>query len=275
MSYKGKKNIYTCEECHEHIVTVDVDDGTTPFLTGCVCTKGCAGLMKSSMYNVFHQSVNAEWEWYRPSVFSHLSEGTRDHIAKGGLILRRAAQAEHKRGLVHVTALLLDALIEAINDELADADVVYPAGRDAGHAISFDDETMRRALTAALNCEPEVYTIGDKTMAQVFMPGRITNLSDLQAVLNAVEQALPPTPSSHVDGARRYHLEWIAGARPPVHPNPMTGRQSFGTFAEAIAFMQRQAPDAKFVLLEESTTSTSDRSVQARIALNIATEGKA
>ncbi|MBB4146052.1 hypothetical protein GGQ72_004621, partial [Rhizobium rhizoryzae] len=35
-----------------------------------------------------------------------------------------------------------------------------------------------------------------------------------------------PSPQTHVKGETRtrFHIEWIAGARPPVHPHPMTGR---------------------------------------------------
>lgn len=51
----------------------------------------------------------------------------------------------------------------------------------------------------------------------------------------------------------RYHLEWIAGPRHPVHPNPMRGRQSFSSVSEALKFMKRQAADAEFISLTEKT----------------------
>lgn len=49
-----------------------------------------------------------------------------------------------------VTDETLDRLIDAINDQLIEADVDYPAGERAGHSISYDDVKMRVALTAAL-----------------------------------------------------------------------------------------------------------------------------
>ncbi len=70
-------------------------------------------------------------------------------------------------------------------------------------------------------------------------------------------------------GKITFHLEWIAAARKPVHPEPMTGRQSFSSFDEAIAFMKRQAPDAQFVSLTERTIiqTDEDRSTEARAVL--------
>jgi hypothetical protein len=67
---------------------------------------------------------------------------------------------------------------------------------------------------------------------------------------------------------RRFSLEWIAGARPPVHPDPMRGRQSFRSFEDAIAHVQRQAADAQFVSLTELVETSLDRSSDARSALN-------
>lgn len=77
-----------------------------------------------------------------------------------------------------------------------------------------------------------------------------------------------PPPSTHVIGSEtRYHLEWIAAPRPPVHPNPMTGRQSFVSFEKAVSHMKAQASDAQFVSLEERTTTSVDRSDDFRAAL--------
>jgi len=89
MSFQNKKNIYTCEVCHDHVVTVDIDEGVTPFMIDCKCTPGCKGMMKSSMYRVFDQSMKAGWEWYRPTDVSGLSRWSLDHVSKGGLILRQ------------------------------------------------------------------------------------------------------------------------------------------------------------------------------------------
>jgi hypothetical protein len=44
--------------------------------------------------------------------------------------------------------------------------------------------------------QPEVFTVGDQTMEQVFRPSGLTNVHDLQAVLDAVERALTPSPGT-------------------------------------------------------------------------------
>ena len=90
--FQGKKNIYTCEACHEHVVTVDRDAGVTPFTIACQCTSGCKGWMKSSLYRVFDQSMKATFEWYRPSATEVLEPWEATHVGKGGLLLRRIAR---------------------------------------------------------------------------------------------------------------------------------------------------------------------------------------
>ncbi|WP_407155192.1 hypothetical protein [Bradyrhizobium sp. STM 3557] len=87
--FKGKKNIYVCEKCRGHVVTVDVDAGVTPFMIACEAVEKCSGMMKSSMYRVFDQDIGASHEWYRPSIATSLSGATLDHVMKGGLLLRR------------------------------------------------------------------------------------------------------------------------------------------------------------------------------------------
>ncbi|HEV2747511.1 MAG TPA: hypothetical protein VGW34_09470 [Allosphingosinicella sp.] len=89
--FKGRKNIYVCDTCHGHIVTVDVDEGVTPYLIECrAAPLGCPGYMQSSMYRVFNQRMRASWEWYKPAAIEMLDEFERDHVASGGLLLRKA-----------------------------------------------------------------------------------------------------------------------------------------------------------------------------------------
>lgn len=90
--FKQKKNIYTCDRCSGHIVTVDIDDGVTPFMIACEATQKCHGMMRSSMYRVFDQTLKASHEWYRPSPATggNLSAGALDHVMKGGLLLRQS-----------------------------------------------------------------------------------------------------------------------------------------------------------------------------------------
>jgi hypothetical protein len=95
MSLQGKKNIYTCEACRGHVVTVDKDAGTTPFMIGCKVTEGCNGKMTSSFYRVFDQKMAAAYEWYRPDAteITTLDSATRHHVELGGLLLRKIERA--------------------------------------------------------------------------------------------------------------------------------------------------------------------------------------
>lgn len=89
-SLKARKNIYTCRQCGGHIVTVDRDDGVTPFMLNCRAMEGCKGTMESSFYRVFDQKMAASYEWYRPdeTEFAVLKDITQEHVRKGGLLLR-------------------------------------------------------------------------------------------------------------------------------------------------------------------------------------------
>jgi hypothetical protein len=83
-----------------------------------------------------------------------------------------------------------------------------------------------------------------------------------RAAFEAGRQAAALIFEGDVETSTRFHLEWIAGARPPAHPSPMTGKTTFGSFEDAVDHMRRQAEDAKFVSLVERVTVTGavDRS---------------
>lgn len=90
-SLKGKKNIYVCDNCFGHIVTVDRDDGTTPcMLMTCRATDGCKGTMESSFYRVYDQRMAASHEWYLPdaSEKANLTPPMLPHVKRFGLLLR-------------------------------------------------------------------------------------------------------------------------------------------------------------------------------------------
>lgn len=55
-----------------------------------------------------------------------------------------------------------------------------------------------------------------------------------------------------------FTLEWEAAARPPIHPNPMLGKQSFKTAEEARRFFYKQANDSRFISLIKITTIHED-----------------
>lgn len=86
--FEGKLNIYTCELCRGFIVTRDVNEGVTPFMTNCRATPQCSGMMKSSFYRVFDQSMRETHQWYRPPADQVLPPHYAEHVRKGGLILR-------------------------------------------------------------------------------------------------------------------------------------------------------------------------------------------
>lgn len=93
MSFQGKKNIYVCQLCFGHIVTVDTDHGTTPFMIECKVTDGCRGLMESSFYRVFDQRIKPSHEWYKPEAaeVAEKSVHIKQHVEMGGLLLREVA----------------------------------------------------------------------------------------------------------------------------------------------------------------------------------------
>ncbi len=81
-------NVYKCDTCHRFIVTVDRDEGVTPMFLSCKGKPGCQGRMTSRMYRV-PQVLVPDWEWYKPASLEGLREGEREHVERGGLLLRR------------------------------------------------------------------------------------------------------------------------------------------------------------------------------------------
>ena len=87
MEPRGAKNRYDCQACGKSIVTVNADSGTTPFMVACRATPGCSGAMYSAMYQI-PQTMLAGFEWFKPSKLKKYDRYDREHIKKGGLILR-------------------------------------------------------------------------------------------------------------------------------------------------------------------------------------------
>jgi hypothetical protein len=88
MEWRNEKNVYECESCHGQIVTVNADDGTTPYMVRCRVTSGCMGFMASHFYRV-DQTLEAQHEWFKPTSLSGYNQATQTHIEKGGLLLRK------------------------------------------------------------------------------------------------------------------------------------------------------------------------------------------
>lgn len=91
-------NVYTCPRGHL-TVTVDRDEGTTPFMMS--CSEGghpCLQPAQSSLYRV-DQALAPTHEWYKPTLKEakrkdRRARGTLDHVQRGGLLLRRITPAK-------------------------------------------------------------------------------------------------------------------------------------------------------------------------------------
>ena len=84
---KGKKNAYVCDKCKKHIITIDVDDGVTPFMIECKATKNCDGSMYSNFYSI-DQSMPAQLEWFMPKSSEGYSMEEKTYFLEGGLDIR-------------------------------------------------------------------------------------------------------------------------------------------------------------------------------------------
>lgn len=97
MTFKGKKNVYVCATCGHCTVTIDRDDGTTPFKTGCT-KEGCTGIATSRLYQVL-EPLKPTHEWYRitdPSDRILKNPACKWHHDHGGLFLRKIQRPELK-----------------------------------------------------------------------------------------------------------------------------------------------------------------------------------
>lgn len=93
----GYKNVYRCPKCGGHTVTIDVDEGVTPFMLRCRASGregDCDGMAESSFYRV-PPDVIPQWGWFTPrgSEYRKLSPGMREHVDKGGLDIREIRTA--------------------------------------------------------------------------------------------------------------------------------------------------------------------------------------
>ena len=89
MSLIGKCNSYRCDTCKKIIVTVDRDDGVTPFMLGCRATKNCGGMMQSAMYTDWRRNPTFEWRKATPEEYAKASPGMKEHFDMGGLDIHR------------------------------------------------------------------------------------------------------------------------------------------------------------------------------------------
>lgn len=88
----GKINTYTCPKGHV-TVTIDLADGTTPMMLRCKQKDNdgkhnCTEFASSGWYNVA-QNLKPEYEWYKPENLKGLNPDEKEHVQKGGLLLRK------------------------------------------------------------------------------------------------------------------------------------------------------------------------------------------
>jgi hypothetical protein len=77
------------------------------------------------------------------------------------------------------------------------------------------------------------------------MNARVSKSTDRQGLIEsyaAMNEAIAPMITL-------WDLTWIGAPRPPVHPEPMTGKRTFFSYLEAINFMHKQPDDSKLVSL--------------------------
>ena len=95
-----RENVYTCQKCGGYTVTVDVDEGVTPFMLGCRADgteHGCDGPAYSAGYPKGPRPAHIPepaWEWYRPTPKEQKKmdkkwPGYMDHFNNGGLAIRK------------------------------------------------------------------------------------------------------------------------------------------------------------------------------------------
>jgi|HubBroStandDraft_2_1064218.scaffolds.fasta_scaffold74636_4 hypothetical protein len=98
----NRENVYTCEKCGGYTVTVDIDEGVTPFMLKCRASGkegDCEGVALSAMYPKGPRPAHIpepSWEWYKPSAkeIAAMPASWRDHYRKGGLHLRKREQVD-------------------------------------------------------------------------------------------------------------------------------------------------------------------------------------
>ena len=89
MNERKRVNSYRCDTCGKDTVTIDRDEGVTPFILGCRVTAGCSGMGTSAMYKP-GEKRRPTHEWFSPNEQERkrLSRGMLEHVIRGGLDIR-------------------------------------------------------------------------------------------------------------------------------------------------------------------------------------------
>jgi hypothetical protein len=94
----GRLNRYTCQTCGGHTITIDRDEGVTPFMLLCRATKDCVGHMYSSFYRAVEGVPTYEWRKPTLAEYAAMSPAMRDHIDRGGLDIHPIEQPAQRTG---------------------------------------------------------------------------------------------------------------------------------------------------------------------------------
>jgi len=92
-----RENVYVCQKCGGLTVTVDIDEGVTPFMLKCRASGkegDCDGFAQSSFYPSGPRPPHIpspSWEWFKPTGkdYKKLSRAMKEHVDAGGLDIRR------------------------------------------------------------------------------------------------------------------------------------------------------------------------------------------
>lgn len=91
-------DVYTCADCGERFYTQYVDKGVTPFTVAC---RKCGGIarhdntIRYSEWKALEYAGKVLHSWMRPNLeqFLKLRPAAREHVLKGGLMLREELEA--------------------------------------------------------------------------------------------------------------------------------------------------------------------------------------
>jgi len=102
VSLAGEINGWRCDRCGQHTYCIHVNDGVTPMFLACRASGrlgDCDGTGASLMYPggppPAHVIEAVQFEWYEPTGFEYrrLEPSAREHVDKGGLLLRDLTDA--------------------------------------------------------------------------------------------------------------------------------------------------------------------------------------
>lgn len=94
-TFEPRYNGYKCDTCRGAWLTVDLDPGVTPMFSPCFRTEGCEGRAVSMGYPSAPPPPDLEVliEWFKPRSTRGLDPALADHVSRGGLLRRAAANA--------------------------------------------------------------------------------------------------------------------------------------------------------------------------------------